>query len=117
MQFLRLEIGSPNTAFLEKGPLITVPFRFPYPTNYAFALIQGFDLQFQAADNELEQLTIIPTVNFGTGDRSGTVQLRLAFIGDEITWPWNDNPNNTITAHIRLLVIGTDTKPNSDIII
>jgi hypothetical protein len=116
MQFLTLELGGPDTAFPESGNSVTMPFTFPRPANAVFALLQAFDLEFDASDNELDSIRILPIVHFGAGDQSGTVVVRFAMVGDEISWPWNF-PSNLITAHIRLLVVGSDTVPNSPIIL
>ena len=112
LQFLEVEIGGPAAMFLESGNAVTVPFTFPYPAVGAVALLQGFELEFTVPDNELDSIAIVPSVHFGAGDRSGTVEVRFSMVGDSFVWPPWEYSADTITGHIRLLVIGTD-KPLS----
>jgi hypothetical protein len=104
MQFLPITIGSPDTIFWE-DVMTNVEFRFPQPASRAEAVLQGFDLQFEESDCELDLIKVNLDTHFGANDRSGTVTVSFSLSDDSSGGIFL--ASNLIHAKIDFLVIGT----------
>lgn len=102
MQFLSLKVGSPNLNFTEDPPAIVVDFTFPQPAQSAFAMLEGFDFNFEAPDRQLERIECGLDTHFGAGDQSGTVIVKFAFSDDSTSL----FSSNLISAELKFLVVG-----------
>jgi hypothetical protein len=101
LQFLPLKIGSVDTAFSEANSMV-LDFSFPTPCTTVHAVLQGFDLLYDDPDHELLKIGVSLDVHFGSGDRSGTVQLSFV-LKDDSSGIFS---SNLIRGQIALLLIG-----------
>jgi hypothetical protein len=103
MQFLIVEVGSPDLAFPPDTSL-AVPFSFPHPVRRVHSALQGFDLGYPENDHHLAVVEIEPRVEFD--DRASTTSgiLRVHF-------HWRDDGTSFgsafgATLYARFLIVG-----------
>lgn len=99
MQFLTVEVGSPDLAF-PTDTTLTAPFQFPRPVRRVHCALQGFDLGYPESDHHLAVAQVEPRVEFDdlASPTSGLVRVHFHWRDAGSAWG--------ATLYARLLVIG-----------
>jgi len=104
MQFLIVEVGSPDLAFPIDTSL-AVSFTFPRPVRRVHSALQGFDLGYPENDHHLAVAQIEPRVEFDELASATSGTLRVHF-------HWRDDGSSTFgsafgaTLYARFLIVG-----------
>jgi hypothetical protein len=89
VQFAEIAVDEPDLAY-PPNPSMTLDFTFREPAQTARALLQGFHFGYELNDRLLDSSTdrhlraakVKLTTHFSPGDRSGSVEISLAFADD-----------------------------------
>jgi hypothetical protein len=103
MQFLTVEVGSPDLAFPPDTSL-AVPFAFPQPVRRVHCALQGFDIGYPENDHHLAVAQIESRVEFDdlASTTSGTLRVHFHFRDDSTGF----GSAYGATLYARFLIVG-----------